>query len=860
MPMPQMPSLNMGNQPLPQQQGPDAEQKLLQQLAEAMVPDGSPSLTPQPGVPAVEVIDAVPPQEEFPIKMEDEEIASILEANIQRSIDWVGSEIAVQQAEAMRYYLGSAEGDLAPPEIEDRSGVVDTVVSDQIEWLMPSLMEIFFASGNPVKFNPRKPGDEDAADMMTKLCNYVVMDENSGFEVFADWFKTALISKVGVAKAWWEEDTTRTQEKYSALTDAQFAIITDDPEVTITSVTSYTDPNAERAALQQYQQAVEQYPQAQQQYQMMVAKDQQQSQQPMQQGQQPMAGGQQPPQLPPPPQPPKAPDISQLPMLHNVIVTRSKKSGRVAIAALNPEDFLISPDSVRIDDGFCAQRVRKTMSDLRAAGYKNVEDIDSDPDALNAGESSVFNARHRLEDVFSQTENDGTGDDSQRAVWLYECYLPIDCDQDGISEWRKITKSGNVILANEVCDGPPFAALCPVRIPGLFYGRSIADLAMPIQSIKTNLLRSMIDNINLQVNGRTFAIEGQVNMEDLLTNRPGGVVRVKNAAAVGPLQQGMADMTGLQGVLSYVDTMSQERTGITKYSQGLDSDTLNHTATGIENITARADLRVKLIARSFAEGGVKDLMRLIQKVLCSYQQENMVFQINGKWVDVDPRVWRNKYSMTATVGTGTGDTTRTVQHLTQLLAVQQQALQLGIATPETLYHTGAELVKALQLGEPSQFFVDPATQPPKPPQPNPQIQIAQMQLQSQEKIEQMKAQLQQQTDAAKVQAQTQQASQEAQAQAVLENQHQKLIDQRERDLAAQNQEWEREKFYVQQETARINAALAAKADPESQAAMDAQVNQQMSAEELANVAFQLGLANQNPLAGPGFSGGETVVQ
>lgn len=820
------------------------QNQLLEQVALSMMPDTSPAGVPEPGVP-VQKITQIGDGKPAPVKMEDSEIAAIVESHISQSQSWLGTGIAKEQEKAMEYYLGVPEGDLAPPAIEGRSAVVDTVVSDQIEWLMPSLMEIFFASGKPVKFCPRKPGDEGAAEQMTALANYVINEQNPGFEVFLDWFKTALLSKIGIAKVWWEECTETTREEYTGLTDEQIAILTADANVTVTSMTSYVDPAAERAAMMQFEQA-------QQAYQASLAQGQNQNVAP---GAAMSPPGAMPPGQPPQPQAPMQPpppiDLSQLPQLHNVVLTISKKTGHVAVESVNPEDFLVAQSSRRVADGFCADRMKRSISELRAKGYPNVDDITSDPSAESAELSGLAQARQSLEDQFAtMADEDGNGDESQRKVWLYECYLPIDCDGDGISEWRKITKAGDVILDNEVIDGPPYAVLCPIRIPGLLHGRSIADLAMPVQKLKTGMLRALQDNMNIQVNGRSWVDETKVNMSDFLNSAPGRPVRVKGGAganAIGPIQQGMADSAGAYQLLQYVDTMGQERTGITKYSQGLDSDTLNHTATGIENITQRADLRVKLIARTFAETGVKDLFRLIQKLLANYQDKTMTFQLSGNWVNVDPRVWRNQYSMSVTVGTGTGDTGRRVAQLTNLLGVQQTIAQSpdpmvkSTVTAQNIYKTASELVQALQLGEPSQFFSTPQAPAPQPPAPDPQAQI----IAAQKEIEGNKAMLQQQTDAAKIQQQEVQSAREANLKAQLQTQHEALLDKRERDAAAQNLAWEREKFYAQLAADREKAAFAAKVtDPAVEVAMNNAIQTDQQSDEAQAINREFRIAEQ----------------
>ena len=808
------------------------EQELAAIYERSLTPDTSPAGVPMPGIEVqeIEVMGNDPTNEQ--LVMSDAQIDSILQRRIQNATNWMGSQISTSQAKAMQYYLGLPEGDLSPPGIQGRSSIVDTTVSDQIEWLMPQLMEIFFASGNIVRFSPRKPGDEDGAAQMTKLVNYIINDVNSGFQFFMEWFKNSLLNKVGVAKVWWEQFDETEREEYSDLTDDQLAVLSDDPEIQITRIVSYTDPNAYRQTVEGYQQAVNQYHAALDQF--------------LQQGGQLPQGQVAPGQLPPPPaahpnaaaaqaqgmqgqpqppQPPQKPDMSKLPQLHNVVMLRSRKAGRVAISAMNPEDFLIDERSRRIDDGFCAHRLVRTISELRAAGYENVDEIDldqlsSDQLAETVQNSEVMYARESLQTVYKPQEVEDYGDESQRKVFLYECYLKIDCDGDGFSEWRKITRAGNALLENIVCDGPPFAALCPVPIPGLFYGRSVAELGMPMQLAKTGVLRALVDNMNVQVNGRTWAIENQVNIDDLLTNRPGGVVRVKNANAVGMLQQGMADSQGAYQLLEYLDAASQERSGITKYSQGTDSDMLNPTATAYKGITQRADLRTKLIARTFAETGVKELVRLIQKVLMRHQDQRMVFELEGKWVTVDPRVWHNQYNMRVRVGLGTGEMGEKVAMLTQFMSVMQLLFQaqLGIVTPQNLYNATKELAESMQIGQADQFVTPPPPPNPNPPPPPPSPEVMAVQMQAQ--LEQQKFAHQQQMDTAKMQFEQQMSAQKAEQQREQTLLHEQLLHQRETEQFAQQQAWEKEKFYLQLAANRTAAAEKSGVDAQTEIALN----------------------------------------
>lgn len=770
------------------------------------------------------------------VEMSDSEIDAIVQRHIQESTNWMGSQISVAQAKAMQYYLGLPEGDLSPPGIQGRSPIVDTTVSDQIEWLMPQLMEIFFASGNIVRFMPRKPGDEAGAKQMTALVNYIINDINPGFQFFMDWFKNSLLNKVGVAKVWWEPNDETIREEQRGITDVQLEILGQDPEIEITKIISYIDPNAERAALEGYQQAIEQYHQAMSAYVAsggMAPAAPQPGQLPppppahpnaaaaQAQAPVPPQGG---PQPAPPPQLPPPVDMTKLPQLHDVVMLRSHRGGRVALSSMNPEDFLIEQRSRRIDDGFSAHRVLKTISEIRAqyreAAKLDFDQLSSDPLAQTVQESEVLYARESLQTVYAPQEDEDYGDESQRKIYLYECYLKIDADGDGFAEWRKVVRAGNCLLEKDVCDGPPFAALCPVPIPGLFFGRSVAELGMPMQLAKTGVLRSLVDNMNVQINGRTWAVESQVNIDDLLTNRPGGVVRVKTPNAVGQLQQGMADSQGAYQLLEYLDAASQERSGITKYSQGTDADFLNPTATAYKGITQRADLRTKLIARTFAETGVTELVKLIQRELVKHQDKKMTFELDGSWVDVDPRVWKTQYNMKVRVGLGTGEMGEKVALITQFMQVMQLLLQipgLGIISPINIYNAAKELCEAMQIGPADQFVtMPPPPGPPAPPPPDPAMMAVQLQAQ----LDNQKFQHQQALDVQKQQFEQQMAAQKAQNEQQIAATREALLHQREQEQFAAQQAWEERKFMLQLAADREAAALKAGVDAQTEIAMN----------------------------------------
>jgi hypothetical protein len=635
-------------------------------------------------------------------RMTDDELVTLVNKEKTISIAYDSGRLSEMRRRAEYYYLGEAKGELAPPEIEGRSAVVSTDVSDTIEWMLPSLLKIFTAGDNAVEFTPQRQEDEESAKQATNYINYVFYKQNPGFQILYTWFKDALLQKNGILKVWWDDKKDETKEEYKGLNPMQLTMLLQDPEIEPVAQKAYPDPDP--LVQQQYQAALQQYQQA--------AMQAQQTGQP----------------LSPPPEEPIAYDVT---------VKRTKDCSKVCVEAVPPEEFLISRTAKTIQDAsFTAHVTLRTLSDLRAMGYKNVDDLQSDSEGELNGERIE---RMTWDDEMAPYDYDGA-DPTQRRIWLTEAYIKVDYDDTGIATWRKVTVAGNRVLDNEECDGPPFVSITPLPLPHRFFGRSIADLAMATQRIKTSIWRATLDNLWLQVNGRYFAVEGQVNLDDLLTTRPGGVVRVKNPNAVGPLQQGLADSGAAYQALEFAENAKENATGFTRYSQGASADTLNNTATGINIITNRSDERVELIARVFAETGVRELFLKILKLVSEYQTTSTVMQVSGQWLQVNPREWATQFDFTVNVGLGTGNKDQVVQHLMALNQVQGQALQLGYATPQNLYNSATKLAENLGFKQPDQFFTDPSQQQPQEPQPDPAL----IEMQERMALERQKAEWQHQ--------------------------------------------------------------------------------------------------------------------
>ena len=685
-------------------------------------------------------------------RMTEDQLKAITDQEMRQAVGWYSGKLAAQRQKAMAYYLGKATLDLTPPEIEGRSSVVSPDVRNTIESMLPQLMVKFAGSERVVEFEATKPGDEPKAEQATDYINHILHVKNPGERVIYNWLKDALLSKNGIVKVWWDNRSEEKREDYKGLSDVELAQLLDDDEIEVTEQQARVDEEDIEKRKEAVQQLTAQMQQA-----MQAAPQNPQAAQAVQQMQAQLAQIQ------------AAPPV----MVYDVTCRRTKACGQVRVDNVPPEEFLISRKAKTIEDAsFVAHRVARTQSELLSMGYKNVEQISGDDQATALNFERIERLGYDDELAYLQADTLSTPDDSQRVIWITECYVRCDFDGDGISELRKVVRAGNQILENEVCDVIPFVSITPVPMPHKFFGLSVADLALEGQKINTALLRGVLDNTYLQINGRYFAVDGQVNLDDLLASRPGGVVRVKQPGAAGRLDQGAGDSQLGMSMLEYMKGYQEDSTGWTRYNQGADGDSLNSTATGVTIVTNRADMRLDLIARNFAQG-FRDLFRLMLKLVSQYDQRESVIRLRGQWVSVDPREWRNGFDCDIHVGLGTGDRNQQIQHLMALLQQQQMGLQFGTATPENVYQAQQELVKALGYKSADKFFTDPAKAPPKPPPPNPEeikaqaaMQLEQVRQQGVMQVKQAELQADIQRFQAQAQTEMQRIQMEAQAQQV----------------------------------------------------------------------------------------------
>ena len=690
--------------------------------------------------------------------MAQNDLKSILQAEIDDSIGYIESETVEQRKQALQAYLRQPYGN----EVEGKSQIVTGEVAEAIDGALPSLVRIFTGSDNIVIFEPQGPQDEASAKQATDYCNWVFLRDNEGVAILHDWFKDALLQKNGIIKAYWEEKEDITKERYYDLSDDELAMLMSDESMEIVEQETIDFPIFDPMG----QPVVDQLGQ-------------------------PVLGS-----------------------THNVVVQKKKKSGKVTIENVPPEEFLISKNARTIADSpFVAHRHMMTRSELVAMGFnkKQVESLQMD-DALAYTPERVVRFSAGEQPYQVQTD-----DPSMQEIEVFECYVKTDIEGKGIASLVQVYYASNEILEDEKgkemieeVDYVPFHSICPIPIPHKFFGNSLADRTTDLQLIKTTITRQMLDNLYLTNNARVVAVEGQVNLDDLLTSTAGGVIRAKSPNAV---QQLVVQNVASQAfpMLQYLDTVQSKRTGVSDASQGLDPSILqNVTAAAVASMQQAGAGKIELMARIFAETGVKSLFQGILHLLCKYQDKPRLVRMRGEFVEFDPRTWANQYDVAINVGLGAGNRQEQMAMLSMVLAKQEQLIaQYGPANPyvspaqyrSTLgrmveiagFKDSAEFYKPITPEQDQMLSNPPPQQQQMPPEVQALMQRTQAEIQSNQAKAQADIQLKQQQQQIDMEMAQQKAALEMQM--MREKEGAKLMLEREKQqayFAMKQQEFEAE--------------------------------------------------------------------
>ena len=669
--------------------------------------------------------------------MSEEELQGVISSEINDAISFIDDDIGGNRALATEYYYGQPFGD----EEEGRSQVVSMDVRDTVQGILPSLMRIFFGPEKVVEFAPNGPEDVQAAEQATDYVDFIFKRDNPGFKILHSAFKDALVRKVGIIKYWWDESVEVKAESFSMLDEQTMMFLTQDPDIEISAVREYPIPGMAEQNLAQ--------------------------------------GIMTPP-----------------PMMYDVEIKRRIKTGKVKIEALPPEEFLIDRRAKSIDEAtFVGHRTMKTVSDLVAMGY----DYDEMVEAAGNGNDFDDNQEYQARNPFAVISTANNGDPSSKNVLYIEGYLKVDFDGDGIGEMRRICTIGasNKVIRNEIVSDRQFADFCPDPEPHTFFGMCPADVVMDIQRIKSNVQRGILDSLAQSIHPRTAIVEGQANMEDVLNTEVGAVIRMRAPGMVQPFTTPFVGQAAFP-MLDYLDDIKQTRTGISKAASGLDADALQSTTKAAVSATVNAaHQHIEMIARIFAETGLRKLFTGILKLVIENQDKERMIRLRNTFVPMNPQSWDANMDVIVNVGVGDGTIEDRINILNQVAMRQEMLIkETGVNNPvvSVPQYTNT-LTKLLQLAgikDSQNYFnqlpVDFQFPPPPEAKPTPEEMLAQVQVQS-------------------IQADIQKKA----AELDLERQKMIMSDDRERDRVEQDgilRRYELElKYGVQIQSAEINAAM-----------------------------------------------------
>jgi hypothetical protein len=618
--------------------------------------------------------------------MDDTELQGIVSAELEDAVSYIDSDVSPIRAKGTEYYRGDPFGN----EEDGRSQVVAMEVRDTVSAMLPSLMKVFFSSENVVEYVPRGPEDVAGAQQATDYANYVFSADNNGFMTTYALFKDSLVRKCGIAKYWWEDNEEVKIEQYSGLDDQTVQILMQE-EAEVKIVVSYPDSSIPMEMMQ---------PQVD-----------------------PMTG---------------LPMQMQQPMLHDVQIKRNTKDGRIRIMAVPPEELVLDRRARSFDDaGIIAHRQMATVSDLIGMGYDQ-DEIEENISSTDLDSNDEYLARQPLSTTM------GAGDSMnpmQRRVLYIEAYMRVDFDGDGIPELRKICcmGSGYTMVRNLPASYIPFVDFpCdPEPHTSPLEAMSIFDITHDIQEIKSEIMRNTLDSLAQSIHPRTAIVEGQVNIDDVLNNETGAIIRMR---APGMVQAFSSPFVGQAAfpMLEYMDQMREDRTGMSKAAMGLDPDALQSTTKAAVAATVSAsNSRLELQARILAEG-MKKLFKGILYLMTTHQDKPRMVRLRNEWVQIDPRAWDASMDVSVNIGLGSGDLGERMQGLTMIAGKQEQIMQQfglsnPVVTPAMYIRTIQKIVELSGFKDASSYFQAlPADfqMPQSQPKPTPEEVLAQVQAQS----------------------------------------------------------------------------------------------------------------------------------
>lgn len=587
---------------------------------------------------------------------------------------------------------------------EGRSQVVATKCREVVRGIKPSIQRIFLTNDKFVEFQPRNAEDVPLAEQMTSYIGYKFQQQD-GYRILNDVLQDAMVKKAGIALAYFDESEEQEIHTFSGLTDDAMQLLVEQDDVEVLEHTETMTIEVDEMGME-----------------------------------------------------------IEMPM-HDVRIARTITKGDIKVESVPPEDFFVDRNARSIDDFYViGHTTEMRIADLLAMGFDLEELSDVDGGRYSAMDDEAEFERRGYSVDEDDDENTSA---ASKKVSVTTAYMELDIDGTGKPRLYQFlcAGAGYKLLNFYEADMAPYAIFEVDPEPHAFFGTSLVDLVMHDQDAATSMLRGVLDNVALTNNPALQIVDGQANIDDLLNNEIGRIVRVKQMGAVGEMAVPFTAGQTLPA-LQYFDQLVDNKTGVSKMAQGLDPDVLKSaTATSVAASIEGQAGQAEVIARNIAEGGMRRLFRIILELAIKNVDGEEIARLNNQFVPVNPSNFDPEMDLIVNVGIGTGREQERAAALMQAFTIQQQIYQTygpmnGVVTLTQMRNTMADMMALGGVRNSERYFLpitpeieqqmlmqqqQAAAQQPPMPDPNAALmQTEQMKAQTRAQVDMAKAQMDQQ--------------------------------------------------------------------------------------------------------------------
>lgn len=605
------------------------------------------------------------------IKMSDEqkqELQSQVNRYFHHASGYHQGEIGTRARDSWEYYYGK----LPEPITVGSSKWVDSTVRDAVNGVLQELSSVFTMCEDAVRFSPMHSGDANAARAATKLVNQILLRDNPGYTVLHDFFKEALVVRNSFLKCYWGSDKQMYHEEVEKMTKQEFdlymsQILEDGTLIEGDFEEEFEDDEQEQSG----------------------------------------QGG-----------------------LISGCFTYEKDNAGVKVEHVPLEFMMIDPSARSIEDAtYIAERSRRTKEELIEMGFDKDVVTQIFPSSTDVEAGVIANSRINNLSPVNVSDVIMVGDDRSDRLWLHENYIKTSVlNREHAEVLQVFTIHGQIIEVNRV-DKIPYITGTPFPTPGFIWGESVADITRDIQDLKTTLIRGYIDNIQNANFRRYVGVKGAFDPRTLLNNRPGAVVEVQQMGAIQPFEHHQLP-AGVDALLGYVDQMKEERTGVSRMSQGLDPAVFkNDNAFATVNLMlTQAQNKMRMICRNFAHRSIMPLMAEIYELVRRNHDGKIGIETATGWVDLSPKLMPPRNRLVVATAIGDSERKERATNLQAALTMMTQIPQMQqFLQPQNAYFAAAQFMESLGISDVENYLTPLDKVPPPQPSPAEQLQLQMLQ-------------------------------------------------------------------------------------------------------------------------------------